>query len=153
MSPTMPLDQLADEIIRLSQRNASTPVLVTPHYLSLRQQFFLELVGALVEKTSRSIRFDWYRDMPGLFGLVSHRIALARASRINRVLKSCLSQRELTAAIQITASITRPGGLHRDLSIGLCDQRLELPSWTTPIRLGSSPSELAALQSTPLAGC
>ncbi len=40
-NPKMPLRQLADEIIRLSERYRSTPVLVTPTYLSLRKPILL----------------------------------------------------------------------------------------------------------------
>lgn len=144
----MPLQQLADEIIRLSEQHAVTPVLVTPRYLSLREPFFLELVGTLADKTPRSIRIDWYRVIPGVLGLIGHRVAVARAARINRKLSSLMSQRDATAMVQVTASIARPGGIRRDLSIGLCDQRLELPTWTAPIRLGGSPSVTPALQST-----
>jgi hypothetical protein len=140
----MPLHELADEIIRLSQRHVSTPVLVTPSYLSLRQRFFIELVGTLAEMSHRSIRIDWYRGVPGLFSLMGHRVASLRVNRINRALDS---KRPPSAAIQITASIARPNGDRQDLVVGLCDQRLELPAWTTPIRLGGSPNELSALQS------
>ena len=144
----MPLRQLADEIIRLSERHRSTPVLVTPNYLSLRTRFFLELVGTLVEKTDRSIRIDWYRGMPSLFSLVGDRIASAHAARMNRALDSLMSGRGATANIQITGLIARPAGVERDLVIGVCDQHLALPTWTTPIRLAASPTELYALQSS-----
>ena len=82
----MPLRPLADEILRLSERYNSTPVLVTPSYLSLRQQFFVELVGTLFKKTNRSVRIDWYRGMPTLFSLVGDRIAAVHAARMNRAL-------------------------------------------------------------------
>lgn len=144
----MPLRQLADEIIRLSERYRSTPVLVTPSHFSLRKQFFLELVGTLAEKTDGSIRIDWYRGMPSLFSLVGDRIASAHAASMNRALASLTSGREPTADIQITGLIARPSGVGRDLVIGLCDQHLTLPPWTTPIRLGASPAELLPLQSS-----
>jgi hypothetical protein len=139
----MPLRPLADEIVHLSHRNVSTPVLVTPSYLSLRKRFFLELVGSLAEISQRSIRIDWYRGVPGLFSLIGHRVASARSARINRALSSNgrASNRRASAAIQVTASISRPSRDRRELVIGLCDQRLELPAWTTPIRLGASPDE------------
>jgi hypothetical protein len=139
----MPLRQLADEIIRLSERYRSTPVLVTPSYLSLRKRFFLELVGTLAEITDRPIRIDWYRGMPSLFSLVGDRIASAHAASMNRALASLTSGRGATADLQITGLIARPSEVERELVIGLCDQRLALPTWTTPIRLGTSPSELA----------
>lgn len=137
----MPLRQLADEIIRLSERYRSTPVLVTPTYLSLRKRFFLELVGTLVEETDRSIRIDWYRGIPSLFSLVGDQIASAHAASMNRTLASLMSGHEATAKIQITGLIARPGGMERDLVIGLCDQQLALPTWATPIRLGTSPTQ------------
>jgi hypothetical protein len=145
----MPLRPLADEIVHLSHRNVSTPVLVTPSYLSLRKRFFLELVGSLAEISQRSIRIDWYRGVPGLLSLISHRLASVRSARINRALSSnCrTSNCRTNAAIQVTASIGRPSRDRPELVIGLCDQRLDLPAWTTPIRLGASPDELSALQS------
>jgi hypothetical protein len=142
----MPLQEIADEIIRLSQHRGSTPVLVTPSYLSLRRRFFLELIETLAGKSAQSIRIDWYRPMPGLFTFIGDRIASARAARINRSLEAVMAGRESTASIQITASIARPGGRHRKLVIGLCDHRLQLPTWTTKIRLGGSPDEWSDIQ-------
>ncbi len=144
----MPLRQLADEIIRLSERHRSTPVLVTPDYLSLRTRFFLELVAALVEKTDRPIRIDWCRGIPSMFSLVGDQIARAHAARMNRALESLMSGREATASVQITGLIARAGGVERDLVVGVCDQHLILPTWTTPIRLAASPTELHGLQSS-----
>jgi len=144
----MPLQSLADEIIRLSEQRTSTPVLVTSSYLSLRQRFLLELVGALANRTPRSLRIDWYRRIPGYFSLIGDRLALAQTARNNRALDSLMSGHEPKPVIQITASIGRPGGAGRDLVIGLCDENLELPPWTTPIRLGGTPSEFLALQSS-----
>lgn len=141
----MPLKQLVDEIIQVSQRQASTPVLVTPHYLSLRNRFFVELVGELARDSDRSIRIDWCRGVPGPLSLIPHRIAMLRASGINRA----LSRRHPSAAeIQVTASIGRPNGDRDNLVLGICDARVELPAWTTPIRLGASLDELSPLQST-----
>jgi hypothetical protein len=142
----MPLQEIADEIIRLSQRRGSTPVLVTPNYISLRPRFFLELVDTLACKSDQSIRIDWYRPMPGLFTLVGDRIARARAGHINRSLDAIMAGRPLSASIQITASIARPGGPNRNLVIGLCDHRLILPTWTTRIYLGGAPGEWSSLQ-------
>ena len=143
----MPLRELADEILRLSEHRASTPVLVTPSYLSFRQRFFLELVRTLANKTDRSIRIDWYRRMPGYFSFIGDSLASLRVSRDNRALARLMSQHcgnvgpsvGSAAKIQIAATIARPGGAERDLVVGLCDHRLELPPWTTPIRLGSKP--------------
>jgi hypothetical protein len=147
----MPLQQLAEEIIRLSQRRASTPVLVTPKYLSLRKRFFLELIGTLAANTERSMRIDWYRPMPGNFSLVGDWIAAARVSITNRAIASMMagkaSGNSCICRIQVTASIGRPGGISRELVIGLCDERLELPPWASAIRLGGSPEQSFTLQS------
>jgi hypothetical protein len=143
----MPLEELADEIIRLSEHCASTPVLVTPSYLSLRLPFFAELAGALADKTGRPIRIDWCRPMPNCFSLIGDSFASARAARVNRALRSRLSGRRSTAALQLTSSIARPGGVRRDLVVGLCDHRVSLPPWTTAIRLGGTPDAPPFLQS------
>jgi hypothetical protein len=112
----------------------------------LRRRFFLELTVTLAEQSSQSIRIDWYRPMPGLFTFIGDRIASARAAHINRSLEAVMAERPSSASIQITASIARPGGRNRKLVIGLCDHRLPLPTWTTKIRLGSSPGEWSNLQ-------
>ena len=144
----MPLRHLADEIIRLSERHGSTPVLVTPHYLSLRDAILPGIGRCAAEKTDRSIRIDWCRGIPSLFSLVGDQIARAHAARMNRALGSLMSGRAATANIQITGLIARPGGVERGLVIGVCDQHLTLPTWTTPIRLAASPTELHGLQSS-----
>lgn len=134
----MPLHQLADEIVRLNEQHRSTPVLVTPRYLSLRKSFFVDLVVTLFEKTGRSIRIDWCRGMPSPFSLVGDRIASVRAARMNRALAS-LTSIGATARFQINGLVARPSGVGGDLVIGICDQQLTLPGWATPIRLGASP--------------
>lgn len=141
----MPLRKLADEIIRVSSQQASTPVLVTPSYLSLRKRFFVELIDALAETSGRSIRIDWCHGVPGPMSLISHRIANFHARRINRAVAR---RHPSSAEVQVTASIGRPGRERPDLVVGICDAGQELPAWTTPIRLGASPAELSTLQSS-----
>jgi hypothetical protein len=131
----MPLQKLADQIIRVSRQQVSTPVLVTPSYLSLRRRFFVELVDTLASVSERTIRIDWCRGVPGPLSLVGHRIANLRASRINRALSR---KHPAAAEVQVTASIGRPGADRTDLVLGICDGRLELPAWTTPIHLSGS---------------
>ncbi|MGI9470164.1 MAG: hypothetical protein ACR2NZ_01440 [Rubripirellula sp.] len=144
----MPLDSIVTEILQLSERRASTPVLVTPAYLSFRGDFFLELVTAVGRQSSRRVRLDWYRGMPGPMTILADRVASRRVNRINRQLSAQSADPAESAYMQITAAIGRPGGSKRDLVIGLADARLELPGWTTPIRLGATPGELVALQSS-----
>ena len=173
----MPLQQIAQQIITLADRRASTPVLVTPPYLSFRQQFYVELTQELGRHTSRTVRIDWYRGLPGLRTLISDQLAAWQVKSINRMLRTqgdrgsanapeTPSKRERSdtsvelgqpdhepvaelaqtgspnAAVQITASIGRPGGKTRDLVLGLADVRQKLPDWTTAIWLGTSQSEI-----------
>jgi len=143
----MPLESIVTEILRQTERRGATPVLVTPSYLSFRSEFFLELVSVIESHTRRRVRLDWYRGMPGPLTLIADRAAKFRVQRINQQLKHRSSKRDGFAYMQITAAIGRPGGPQRDLVVGLADAKLELPGWTTPIRLGASPEELIALQS------
>ena len=173
----MPLQQIAQQIITLADRRASTPVLVTPPYLSFRHQFYLELTQELSRHTERTVRIDWYRGLPGFRTLISDQLAAWHVKSINRVLRTqgdpgsanapetpSTGERSHTsvelgqpdhdpfaalaqtgspkAAVQITASIARPGGKTRDLVIGLADVRQQLPDWTTAIWLGTSQSEI-----------
>ena len=143
----MPLQQLADEIIRLSQQHQLTPVLITPRHLSLRLPFFVELSDCLASRTSRSIRIDWLRPVPSAWSLIADRLASRRAHRANRLLLSSMSDQSGPAKIQLTVSIARPLGKRGDLAVGLADDRLKLPTWAAPIRLGGSPKCLTTLQS------
>ena len=173
----MPLQQIAQQIITLADKQASTPVLVTPPYLSFRQQFYVELTQELGRHTSRTVRIDWYRELPGLRTLISDQLAAWHVKSINRMLRTQDGRRSAKApktpstgershssvelvqpvhdpvaelartgspkaALQITASIGRPGGKTRDLVIGLADVRQKLPDWTTAIWLGTSQSEI-----------
>jgi len=173
----MPLQQIAHQIITLADRRASTPVLVTPPYLSFRQQFYVELTQELSRHTERNVRIDWYRGLPGLRSLISDQLAAWQVKSINRRLRRECDRASTgahaspkaagqshssvqigapllppattpqqaggpKAAVQITASIARPGGKTRDLVIGLADMRQKLPDWTTAIWLGTSPSEI-----------
>ncbi|MGI9446002.1 MAG: hypothetical protein ACR2N1_26280 [Rubripirellula sp.] len=82
----MPLQQIAHQIITLADRRASTPVLVTPPYLSFRRQFFVELSRELATHTDRDLRIDWYRNLPGVRTLVSDQIAAWHVKSVNRLL-------------------------------------------------------------------
>lgn len=82
----MPLPQIAHQIITLADRRASTPVLVTPPYLSFRKQFFVELSRELAAHTDRDLRIDWYRNLPGVRTLVSDQIAAWHVKSVNRSL-------------------------------------------------------------------
>ena len=146
----MPLHELAEEIIRLSEWHHSTPVLVTPPYLSLRRPFFVELVSAIAERTQRPIRIDWHRRMPGEFSLGREFFAKRRVAACNRTLAKLGDDRGIRAKVQITVTIARPAPIEKELVVGLSNGELELPPWTTPIRLGGSPAGSIALQSSPI---
>lgn len=130
LDATGQLRELARQIVRLSDEHGSTPVLVLPPYLSLRRPFYESLVAELSEQTQRPIRFDWCRPTTGLTAAISDRVAQFRAARLSRSIS-----RVTDAVFVLTASIARPGGPRRDLVIGLCDEQLPLPPWTTPIRI------------------
>ncbi len=142
-----PLSLLSDEIIRLSETCVSTPVLVTPTYLSLRDEFLVELVGTLAKKSARRIRIDWFRGGSGVASLIGDLWAARRARSINRQLSSRADQdRSYSFAsyrpVQVTATIGRTASAADDLVVGICQQRYSLPSWTTSIFLGSSPDRV-----------
>ena len=82
----MPLQQIAKHIVILADRRASTPVLITPPYLSFRASFYIELTRELSTHTNRSIRIDWYKGMPTPTTLLSHQVAAWQVRSINRAL-------------------------------------------------------------------
>jgi hypothetical protein len=82
----MPLQKIAKQIVSLADRHASTPVLITPPYLSFRPRFFIELTRELLTHTNRSIRVDWHRGMPSALTLLSDQVAAFQARAINRAL-------------------------------------------------------------------
>jgi hypothetical protein len=141
----MPLGQLADEIVRQSREMTHTPVLVTPSYLSLRTPFFVHLIDAIGQRSRLPVRVDWYRD-PGshLLGLMASIAARQQAKSINRRLRNAAGSNQshtptTVGSIEITASIARPGSAPDLLVVGLCDDRIELPSWTAAVRLSGWP--------------
>jgi len=83
----MPLQQIAKHIVSLADRRASTPVLITPPYLSFRASFFIELTGELANHTERPIRVDWYRGMPKPGTLLTDQLAAWQVRGINRTLQ------------------------------------------------------------------
>jgi len=138
----MPLQQLAGQISVIRSRACSTPVLVTPSYLSLQAPFFVALSTELALCDHRLIRFDWLREVPGAFSFGRDFLADRKATRINRTLASSLQSIGTKASIQITAAIGRPSSASsslasssEDLVIGICADHHERPTWTTPIRL------------------
>ncbi|MGI9469449.1 MAG: hypothetical protein ACR2OA_20175 [Rubripirellula sp.] len=82
----MPLQQIAHQIITLADRRASTPVLVTPPYLSFRKQFFAELSRELADHTERDLRIDWYRNLPSVRTILSDQLAAWHVKSVNRLL-------------------------------------------------------------------
>lgn len=149
----MPLRQLADELLRLSEHHRSIPVLVTPDYISLRRRFFVELVITLAETCHRPIRIDWYRNVPSVWSLVSDQVAAVRVARTNTALDALMSRYQVSARMRITGVLPRPGDVMRDdvdreLVIGWCDETRKLPPWATAVRLGATPKGSLPLQSS-----
>lgn len=165
----MPLRALSEEIIRLCDSDA-TPVLVTPEYLSLRSEFFVQLVQALRCHTDRRIRIDWVRSSQGgVLRVIGDVLARRSAIAINRALQEAVGKNGLapTASIDITAMLGRPQGfgasgfgsqeaekpgiespgIDEFLRMGVCQQSVELPRWAAAIRLGADP--IAVPASTP----
>jgi hypothetical protein len=147
----MPLSQLADEIVRQSRQMTCTPVLVTPSYMSLRTPFFVQLVDAVWQRSRRAVRIDWYRD-PGthLLGWLATAWARQQARAINRCLRESTAARrraDLTSlgSIAVTASIARPDSRSNQVVVGLCHDRMKLPSWCSAIRLYGWPIALDSL--------
>jgi hypothetical protein len=124
-------------------------VLVLPKYLTLRPVFLVELCDALARETGRAVRIDWCRPMPSVATMLSDFAARLRASSINRQLQREGAERGWQASLQITASISRPGGVQRQLIIGWTGDTMPLPAWTIPIHLGSEPAMPDSLQSCP----
>ena len=135
-----PLQPIAREILRLCEERVLTSVIVTPKYLSLRPVFLDELAKALAAQTDRTVRIDWCRRVPSAWSLITDHLARLQARTINRRLHQSSRSRGSEATLQITASIARPGGAHRQLVIGWCSEDFPLPSWTVPIRLSGEPS-------------
>ncbi len=136
-SLSTPLDLLSTQLVRLSEQRGSTPVLITPPHLSLRKQFFVELVRSLSTVTTRTIRIDWYRPVPSVASVVSDLFASWRVVSTNRSIVLIAEPTHPLGQMQITASLSRPGGIHRDLVVGWCNVSLPLPPWATPIELSS----------------
>lgn len=129
------IDLLSKQLVRLSEQRGSTPVLVTPPYLSLRRPFFVELVRSIASVTTRPIRIDWYRPVPSVASLASDTVAHWRVASTNRAIASIAEPTHPLGMMQITASISRPGGIHRDLVVAWCNSAIPLPPWTTAIEL------------------
>lgn len=132
-----PLDLLSTQLVRLSEQRGSTPVLITPPHLTLRNRFFVELVKSLATITNRPIRIDWYRPVPSVSSVVTDLFANWRVVCTNRSIGSVAGPAHKLGMMQITASLSRPGGIHRDLVVGWCNAPLPLPPWATPIELSS----------------
>ena len=138
------LDDLAVEIVRLCEQQASTPVLVTPSYLSLRPAFFVELARQLAKHSQRPVRIDWCRPARRLFAPVADQVDRWRVRRVNRALVSAAgSQPADWARLVLTAAVGRQGGVHRDLVVGWCSNHGDLPAWATPILLAGQPHAAA----------
>lgn len=131
-----PLRQLTGQFVKIHRRAATTPVLVTPTYLSLRPPFFVALAAEIREFCRLPIRFDWCREIPGVFQFAGHVLVNRQAGQINRALANDSQLIDIDAAMQITATIGRPSA-DRFL-IGISTDQIELPPWTTAVRLATT---------------
>lgn len=137
----MPLQQLADQIVAIHDRGQSTPVLVTPSYLSFRPAFYVALAAQLtlhpvINRRRRPIRFDWYRDLPGAWSLLGHRSATAKVIRVNQLLARHLQPVDVTATMRTTVAIGLP--VEHKLIVGISSEQDELPGWTTAVRFATT---------------
>ena len=137
-SPTVmsSLSPLADAMVELSQRQGFTPVIVTPMVVTLEPVFFVELSKALLSRIEQDLRFDWNRQVSTGLPIFGDYWASRHARKVNRQLTRHISTGTLTASMQITALIARPGGPKRQFVVGWCDQQQSLPSWVVPIHIG-----------------
>jgi hypothetical protein len=115
--------------------------------LTLRPVFLIELCDAVARESGRVVRIDWCRPVPAITSLLSDFVARLQAGSINRQLQRAGAERGWQASLQITASISRPGGIQRQLVIGWTGDKMPLPTWTVPIQLCSEPAGQDPLQS------
>ncbi|TWU33801.1 hypothetical protein Poly41_47990 [Novipirellula artificiosorum] len=143
-------------MIRIGQDTATTPVLVTPSFLSFRANFYVALASQFAEHRIRSVRFDLASPVGGFWQTLKNGCLAWRVHRYNRILARAGSQWHArlvqTATIGRTArSGMNPSGSaqHADAPwiIGVSPETLALPAWTTPIRLAGSPIPAVSLQS------
>ena len=137
----MSMEQLAGQIASICNRGTLTPVLVTPRYLSLRAPFLAALTLELTTLHAKHVRFDWNRSISGAGSFIGDAIARWRAGRINRVLANQTFPFANTANVEITASISRPTALSHMWVVGISSEVQELPAWTIPVFLITSPEE------------
>ena len=130
------LSPLADAMVELSQRQGFTPVIVTPMVVTLEPVFFVELSKALLSRIEQNLRFDWNRQVSTGLPIFGDYWASRHARKVNRQLTRHISTGTLTASMQITALIARPGGPKRQFVVGWCDQQQSLPSGVVPIHIG-----------------
>lgn len=137
----MPLQQLADQIVAIYDRGQSTPVLVTPSYLSFRPAFYVALAAQLtlhplLNHYRPPIRFDRYRELPGAWSLLVNRFAVAEVIRVNQQLARHLQPVDVMATMRTTVAIGRP--VENKLIVGISSDQHELPGWTTAVRLATT---------------
>ena len=128
----MSLTGLAEEISCSGRGRCQTPVVVTPHYLSLRSEFIVQLACELVRNPSipRGVRFDWLCDS------IYWRKRLAHF-RANRVMAKFNRHPELRdrASLVVAGAIGRCQHVDDTLVIGIADEKQELPRWARTIEL------------------
>jgi hypothetical protein len=139
----MSLALLASHIAKIHRHGTQTPVLVTPECWSLQPDFYVALAAELAALRRCPVQLDWYRGGPGAFSFLSDWRAQRAAAKINRCLAARLQPCGVSAAIQVTAAISRLAAEPRTWLIGICSDGLELPAWTTSIQLAAAPHQIA----------
>lgn len=130
------LDALVTEIIRLGDRQVTTPVLLVPPDWELRVPFFVALAGGLVRHGRRPVRFDWYQPTDGWFGRVTEWRTQRFVKRLNRML--ALLVPSPSAWMEVTDTIGKPTGVGRERIVGYGTVAAELPAWATAVEIFSA---------------
>lgn len=130
------LDALVTEIIRLGDRQATTPVLLVPRDWELRIPFFVALAGGLVRHGGRPVRFDRYHTSDAWFERVVEWRTRRFVKRLNRMLELLVPAP--SAWMEITDTIGKPNGLGRERIVGYGTLAAELPAWATAVEIFSA---------------
>lgn len=130
------LEALVGEILRLGDRQATTPVLLVPRDWELRGPFFVALAGGLVRQGRRPVRFDWYQPADGWFGRVAEWRTQRFVKRLNRML--ALLVPPPSAWMEITDTIGKPTGFGRERIVGYGTVAAEWPAWATAVEIFSA---------------
>lgn len=149
------LEPLIQVLCELEGQRGVTPVLVVDPRLVLRDEFYISLCRQLIQRTGRHVRLDLLPDHrfactrggTGFWGrllgtpwlpapLASMILAPLRKLTVRRV----ASRLPADARLESTVAVSRPGGVLRELVVGLAGPRDELPRFAQEIILGVDPT-------------